>query len=502
MKKIKIIPFILLFSVLVSVFAPYALATGESGSVTNTYSVPEPDLTAAAVILADMDNGTFYLSKNPETKAYPASLTKILTVLLAVEAVERGDVTLKDEITAYDDCLTGLDEDSSSADIVPGEVMTLENYLYCAMIASANEACNVIGEYISGSIPAFVALMNQRAGELGCTGTHFANTNGMPDQEHYTTAMDLYRITTEALKHELFATLCNTPTRTIPATNKSDTRELKNTNGLINADSPMYKGYFYEYARGVKTGHTNDAGYCLISTAEKDGIRLMCIVLGCTAKTRGNGTTDYGSFSDTLALYRWVFNNFSLRDIVNTTELISEVPVALASETDGVTVRAQSSITAILPNDEDLSTYERTIVIYSERDGKTLKAPVAAGDVLGEITVSKNGVTYGTVPLVATVDVELSRGEFLRSSVRAFFHNPIVIVIFLVILAAFVGYFVLLIRYSNRQKAKKRAAMAARHAAVQQRDRQARQEVLEEFRASPPEKKETVSAGSRRDREK
>ena len=154
MKKIKIIPFLLLIAMLASVFAPGALAV-------EPYDAPE--LTAAAAILADMDTGAFYVSKNAESKAYPASLTKILTVLLAVEAVERGDVSLKDEITAYDDCLTGLDEDASSADIKPGEVMTLENYLYCAMVASANEACNVIGEYLSGSIAGFVALMNQRA---------------------------------------------------------------------------------------------------------------------------------------------------------------------------------------------------------------------------------------------------------------------------------------------------------------------------------------------------
>ena len=128
MKKIKIIPFLLLIAMLASVFAPGALAV-------EPYDAPE--LTAAAAILADMDTGAFYVSKNAESKAYPASLTKILTVLLAVEAVERGDVSLKDEITAYDDCLTGLDEDASSADIKPGEVMTLENYLYCAMVASA-----------------------------------------------------------------------------------------------------------------------------------------------------------------------------------------------------------------------------------------------------------------------------------------------------------------------------------------------------------------------------
>lgn len=487
MKKNKIVSLLLLLILLPGALAPRAAATGMAAT-----SVAAPDITAGSAILADMDTGAFYLEKNAESKAYPASLTKILTVLLAVEAIERGDVALKDTVTDYDDCLTGLDEDASSAEIVPGEEMTLEDYLYCAMVASANEACNVIGEYLSGSISAFVEQMNQRAQELGCTGTHFTNTNGMPDSDHYTTALDLYRITSEAMQHELFVTLCNTATRTVPATNKSETRELQNTNGLINANSTTYKGYFYDYAKGVKTGHTSEAGYCLISTAEKDGIRLMCIVLGCTAKTRANGTTDFGSFSDTINLYDWVFDNYAVRDIVAAGELICETPVALGRERDSVTVSAGGGVSAVLPNDVDLSSFTRTVTLYSEQNGEELKAPLAAGDVLGELTISKDGVTYGTVPLVAAVDVELSRGEFLRASVAAFFRNPIVIVVTLLLLAAVVAYFVTILRYAKRRREAQRAAAAARHAAGLERDRQAQRAVFEEF------EKERETAGSDR----
>lgn len=502
MKKIKFIPILFSICLLASALAPAARAVDGASGVEDisgilTTAVAVPELTAGAALLTDLDSGMVYLSHNADSKVYPASLTKIMTTLLAVEAIEHGDAALTDQVTASGNCLAGLDEDSSTADIVPGETMSLENYLYCAMVASANEACNVVAEHISGSIEAFVARMNERAQALGCTGTHFTNVHGMPDENHYTTASDLTRITTEALSHPLFAQICSTPTRTVPATNKSDARELQNTNGLINADSPMYKGYFYEYAKGVKTGHTNDAGYCLVSCAEKNGIRLLCVVLGCPATTRANGTTSYGNFSDTLKLYDWVFSNFSRRDIVGTSELVGEVPVALARDTESVTVRPQESISAVLPDDLDLSTFTREIVIYSERDGETLSAPVSAGDVLGEMTISKDGVTYGTVPLIATVDVELSHGAFLRAGLRAVFTNPIVIVALLLVLALAAGYGALVIRYNNRQKAKKRAAAQARRAAAVERDRQAQQDLVAEFQGRRAERKDTVSSGRR-----
>ncbi|NCC69043.1 MAG: D-alanyl-D-alanine carboxypeptidase, partial [Clostridia bacterium] len=207
MKKIKIFPVFLLLFLFLSVWSPSALA------------LDDPQVTAKAVLLADADSGRIFFSQNADMKMYPASLTKIMTVLLAVEAVDRGDVSLDDEVTCSEECLAGMDEDGSTANIVAGETMKLRDLMYCALVESANEACNVIAEYIGGSIGNFVQMMNDRAGELGCTGTHFANTHGLPDENHYTTAADMYLITMEAINQDLFMEICNTAKYTVSATN-------------------------------------------------------------------------------------------------------------------------------------------------------------------------------------------------------------------------------------------------------------------------------------------
>ena len=507
MKKLKFLSWICLLALLLSVLAPvcavnYAPEDGEasneqpeSAAVSTDFyagagTISAPKVTAKNALLIDMDTGVVYFSREADARAYPASLTKIMTVLLAVEAVERGELDLKTEITAGDDCMQGMDAQSSTAGIVPGEVMTLENYLYCAMISSANEACNVIAVTVSGSISAFVERMNSRAKELGCTGTHFVNPHGMPDDDHYTTASDLAKITEEAMRHDLFVTICNTLTRTVPATNKSETRQLQNTNGLINKNSVMYPGYFYEPAAGVKTGHTEAAGYCLISTAEQDDVRMLCVVLGAGEGTRPNGTPDYYNFTDSIALYRWVFDNFSRQTLLSSKELVADAPVALGSDTDSVTLRPQSDVIALLPNGVNMEDYERKITVYSERDNTTVTAPVTAGDVLGEVSLTKDGVVYGTVPLVAAVDVALSRGAFLRTGLHSFFAHPIVIAILAAAAIVIFLYVWMLIRYHKRQKARKRAAARARREAAASRELTAREEILRELtRDSGPKRK-------------
>ena len=471
MKKRKILSILLAVFLLAGVLSPMALAVEDA-----------PELSSLQALLVDLDSGQTYYSQGADERAYPASLTKIMTVLLALEAVDRGDLNLKDEITAGEDCMEGLDEESSSAGIVPGEIMTLENYLYCAMISSANEACNVIASCVSGSITDFVALMNRRAQELGCTGTHFMNPHGMPDEEHYTTANDLRLITEEALKHDLFFSMSNTLSKTIPATNKSEARNLQNTNGLINPDSIIYPGYLYEGAAGIKTGHTNAAGYCLVSTAARNGIRLLCIVLGAGEGTKANGTAEYKNFTDTIHLYDWVFNNFSIHTLVPSSELLCDVPVQFGSDTDRVTAHAREDLNAVLPNDAVIEEYERTLTVFSERDNEPLCAPVEAGDILGEITVSKDGVEYGKVPIVASYGVELSHGAFLRQGLTRFFSRPIVLIILLVIFAVVVLYIVLMVRYSRRQRRRELEARRKRQQQQQARERAAVRREYEDWR--------------------
>lgn len=189
------------------------------------YALEEPTLDARNALLMDETNGRMLYGKAEKEKAYPASITKIMTALLVLEAVDRGDLSASQPITASYEAANSIDEDSSTAGIEEGEVLTVEQLLYCLLIVSANEAANILAEAVSGSVMDFVALMNQRAAELGCEGTHFTNTNGLPDPDHYTTAWDIYLIAREAMKHDLFMTICGSKSYDVPATNKSDVRE-------------------------------------------------------------------------------------------------------------------------------------------------------------------------------------------------------------------------------------------------------------------------------------
>ena len=197
------------------------------------YALEEPTLDARNALLMDETNGRMLYGKAEKEKAYPDSITKIMTALLVLEAVDRGDLSASQPITASYEAANSIDEDSSTAGIEEGEVLTVEQLLYCLLIVSANEAANILAEAVSGSVTDFVALMNQRATELGCEGTHFANTNGLPDPDHYTTAWDIYLIAREAMKHDLFMTICGSKSYDVPATNKSDVRELHSTNAQL-----------------------------------------------------------------------------------------------------------------------------------------------------------------------------------------------------------------------------------------------------------------------------
>lgn len=440
MKKSKILSYILLFAIISAMIMP-----------SSAMALNDPPLSSKAVVLVDIGTGNVLFEKNADEKIYPASTTKIMTVLLAVEAIEAGKVSLTDSVTAQSSITTALGEDGSSAGIVVGETMSLESVLYCAMLSSANEACNMVASYISGDIPSFVKLMNERALELGCTGTNFRNTHGYPDYNHYSTARDMALIALEAYSHPLFMEICNTITKTIPATNMSEARVIGNTNGLINNDSELYPGYYYEYAKGIKTGHTNDAGYCLISSASKDKISLLCVVMGGMAVEKVE-KTDYTNFSDSISTYNWAFENFSYRNIIDTTDLVKDIPVKMAKDTDYVTVRPETAVQALMPNDEDNSSFDQQLTIYSEQEGKDLVAPIEAGTVLGEITISRDGVIYGSSELVACSSVDLDYAQFIGDKIVKTLKNPLVIIFIVIILGLLLTYAILVARYRRSKK--------------------------------------------------
>ena len=479
MKKCKIPSLILIFTLLLSVFAPSAAALDN----------PTVDAYGAVLMSIDGDSETVLYAQNETDLVYPASLTKIMTVLLAVEAIEAGTVGLADPVTAMPGFNFDQIEGGSTVWMGLGEVMPLEDLLYCAMVASANEVCNVIAEYIGGSVAGFVEMMNQRAAELGCTNTHFANTHGLPHPDHYTTTWDFALIAREAVSHDLFMEVCNTVEITIPATNLAAERKLSNTNSLINPDNPLYPGdYLYDGAAGVKTGHTNDAGYCLVSTAERDGVRLLSVIMNAQAYQIDAGNWYYGHFADSTTLYDWAFENFSYQEIVKSTEIVADVPVAMGADTDAVSVRPSTSITAMLPNDVDMSAFTRSITIHSEQTGETLTAPVAAGQILGEITVSRDGVVYGSASLVASTGVEMSRAQYMKGQLAETLRLPAVIITFWLLVLLLTLYLLLVVRYRAKRRAYMRRLANARMAHIPMDDEDEEDEVFEtrpQRRAAP-----------------
>ena len=426
MKKYHFFRFAAVFFILTLLLPNGALAVAD----------PAPEATAALVV--DATYGEVLYEMNAHEKRYPASITKIMTALLTLEAVDRGELALDDIITAPPGIHNGLSADSSTQNIRNGEQMTLEDLLYCTLVASANEACNVLAHAVAGGVDPFVELMNQRALELGMTGTHFTNTHGLHDNDHYTTAWDIWLVSYEAMKNETFREIVAAAKYTVPATNISKEREFYNTNGLV---SPWkYSGYIYPSATGIKTGTTLEAGHCLVSAAEQDGRTLYCVVLGAELVKQPDQSYRRMNFSESIRLLDWGFDSFSYRTVWESSEPVKQLPVTL-SETDHVLIRSEGSISALLPNDVNVKNFEKEITLYSE----SVEAPVKKGQILGEMTISYEGREYGTLELVAVNDVERSELMYRIDRAEKFIAQPwvkfaaggiVAFILFLIILIA------------------------------------------------------------------
>lgn len=255
-----------------------------------------PVTSAEAAILMDANTGVILYAKNIHKKLYPASTTKILTCLIAME---RGN--LDDMVTFSHDAVFSVPTDGSNMGADEGESITMEECLYGILVASANEASNAIAEYVSGSIDAFIDLMNERAKELGCTESNFMNTNGLPDSNHYTSVYDLALISSEFFQNEMLCKIGNTARYHFEATpTQPDDFFKNNKHKLINGEIT------YEGVLGGKTGYTDDARQTLVTCAERNGMKLVCVVFKEESPNQ---------FSDTVELFDYGFHNFQVMNI-------------------------------------------------------------------------------------------------------------------------------------------------------------------------------------------
>ena len=431
MKKSRLFSLFLTLILVLSLVAPFASAAAESSG---SAILDGMTVNAKAAILVDPDTDEILYELNAHEKMYPASITKVMTCLLTLEAVERGELTLEQTVTASQAIHTGIGDNASTADIKVGEEIRIIDLLYAALIPSANEACNVMAEAVSGDINSFVELMNQRAAELGMTGTHFANTHGYHDDNHYTTAYDVYLMSKEAMKYETFRTIVSSLNYTMPATNMHpEERIVRSTNALIS--NFRVAGYLYQYATGVKTGHTPEAGYCLSAAATKEDRNLMSVVMGCDREPGTTGSEGFIYFSETIRLFEWGFNNFSTQTMLDDTKRdIPEVEVTLGKNTNYVTLEPQGEVSALLPKDISAENFEYDYTL----NANSVEAPVEKGQQLGTISVSFNGKVYGTLPLVASISVERDPWLYRLDRLQKFFDQlwvKILLVVILVLIA-------------------------------------------------------------------
>lgn len=448
--KNRFLPFLMAVSLL---FSPFSVFAEEPSTEPDPASqTEEPTLAAETAVLMDAASGEILYQKNADQKMYPASITKLMTILLALE---HGELT--DEITFSHDAVYSIEPGSAHIAILEGETLTLEQVLRAIILRSANEASNGVAEYVDGSAEKFAQHMTERAKELGCKNTNFVNANGLHDENHYTTAYDMALIAKELLTKEAYRSIMSETDYEIPPTNlQPETRYLHGQHQMLNPNSI----YYYEDAIGGKTGFTSEALNTLVTYAKRDDMELIAVVMKC------NGAEHY---TDTAALFDYGFSNFASVKLLSAaehtatlkvTETYNEKPVELGT----VTAAPAADVFHVLPKGTDTSQ------LKIETDlPETVNAPVTEGQTLGTLTVTLNGETLQTVDLLAQNAVaaltEEQKAELDQSSFKGILKKigigcGILLLAFVVLLCITrtIGY----LQYQKRKKRRRRRRNARR----------------------------------------
>lgn len=346
-------------------------------------------LFAESALLVDEDTGEVLFSKDSRVRMYPASTTKIMTLLLGLES----GIALEDQVTIPTEA-GDVPQGSSVVPVLPGDVVSFADLLYGFMLSSGNDGANAVAVLVDGSIGAFVERMNRRAAELGCEGTHYVNAHGYHDAEHYTTAQDLALIALEAMKNPDFRKIVAAPkwTMTIQRDGKTVQQEIVSRNTLLQSGEK----YYYPDCTGIKTGHHNKAGWCFVGSAERDGMRVICVVLKCEQ--------EMSKWYDAARLFEYGFTRY---EPVTAKTLIEraadgrfrQVQVENADPNDGGSLElnlsigegADAAVPVIAGSEASLNAaVDRLVSVEWTRD---FVAPIEAGDVLGTVTCAVDGAT-------------------------------------------------------------------------------------------------------------
>ena len=346
-----------------------------------------PNLTARSAVVLDAATGMVIYSRDMDARRYPASTTKIMTLIVALE---QGNL---DDIVTVSKNAAGME--GSTLWLEPGDKVPLGELLYGMMMSSGNDATIAVAEHIAGSVPAFVRMMNEKAESIGANDTHFVNPNGLPDEKHYSTAHDLALIAAYGYRLPKFEEIVSTRETTFPWV-KDDTRRLRNENQML---------WLYEGGNGVKTGYTDAAGRCLVSGAKEKGLQLVAVVLDSVYM-----------WNDSIALLDYGFEQVQPEDIFSKGQVVCTVPVSGILQGEVELKTAKDLAIAQLKDGQKVK-YDQKLEVP-----ESLDAPVKEGDKVGRLVLTRDGKEVGAVDLLAARSLETKElGFFAR--LMAWFHS-------------------------------------------------------------------------------
>lgn len=451
MRKVKI--FTLICSIL-WLFSSFCLTTTSYADFQTLFEIyNEGEIYSEGVYMVNLDTDTVIVSKNPDKKLTPASTTKIMTCLVALENVKDFNAKVEVPYECFNEFFVGNPNYSgvSNAEIAPQQDnLTYWDCLYAVMLPSACEASNIIAYNVGGSLENFTAMMNQTAQKIGCKNTHFENAHGLYSENHYTTAYDMYLITRYALDNykEGFMRICTASQYEMPGNKYHPSGyTINNTNQLMVQSSP----YYTEGVKGIKTGsidkyyHKKDGKWdlkeytlgsrALVSTAERNGYSYLLVTLGAPYFNEdGTPTETNRSFTDHQNLYNWAFDEFQFTQIIVKNQEMMQAKVEKGENADVVGLVTTESFSTLLPKSTGDSAVQKVLPTV-----EPLVAPVEAGKTVAELELRLNGDTIATIPLVTNRSIAMDPKVYYREKISEFFHNPLVIAAIAIVVILIVG---------------------------------------------------------------
>lgn len=398
---------------------------------------------AQAVFLYDVNSDTLMHAWNPDLPVEPASLVKIMTAFVAVEQGQ-----LDDAVTVKQSVLDTVPEDAVSSELVADEVMTLQDLLYCMMVDSGNDAAAMIADHVAGSQSVFVEWMNAKAAELGCANTRFTNVHGVYDEQQTTTARDIGKILSAAVKNEQFSEIFGTVYYNIPATNKSEERKLVTGNLLMSDDMEIN---FDERVTGGRTGVASDGSHCLAVTAESGTMKLVSVLIGSSSSYEENGNTFHsaGGYAETKQLLDAGFTGYYSSQILYEGQVLTERSVLNGSSS--VSLGCASSVSTVLPEGVSLN---QLSFRYVNGDAE-LKSPINKGDVVCGVEVWFGGLCVAYTDLYALNSVTDAYELVIGQAVNPVSWWGVVLIVLAVIAGVMLVFLILRNRIRIRNQIKK-----------------------------------------------